>query len=260
MGHQPHYIEYLNHPDLPKRKLALEKGMIFASPEVNQRVHDEMGIKKLISPYGLTETHIGGTACALDDSLELRMTTVGRPMPGVELGIRQPDGKEFLPQGHSGEVCFKGWCITKGYFDDQEKTAEAIDGEGWFRTGDLGIIGSDGYLRLIGRIKDMIRVGGENVAAAEVEHVLLKHDAVKQAVAVGMADQRLAEVVAAFVELKSDQANSEAELIDYCRQRLASFKVPRRIIFVTDWPMTGAGKIQRFVLKESLAQQPSAKP
>jgi acyl-CoA synthetase (AMP-forming)/AMP-acid ligase II len=255
MGHQPHYIEYLNHPDLKKRKLALEKGMIFASPEINKRAHDEMGIKKLISPYGLTETHIGGTACALDDSLELRMTTVGRPMPGVELGIRQPDGKEFLPQGQPGEVCFKGWCITKGYFDDPEKTAEAIDGEGWFRTGDLGVIGSDGYLRLIGRIKDMIRVGGENVAAAEVETVLLKHDAVKQAVAVGMADQRLAEVVAAFVELKADQVNSEAELIAYCRQRLASFKVPRRIIFVTDWPMTGAGKIQRFLLKESLVQE-----
>jgi len=254
MGHQPHYIEYLNHPDLKKRKLALEKGMIFASPVVNQRVHDEMGIRKLISPYGLTETHIGGTACEMDDVLELRMTTVGRPMPGVELGIRQPDGKEFLPQGQPGEVCFKGWCITKGYFDDPEKTAEAIDGEGWFRTGDLGVIGSDGYLRLIGRIKDMIRVGGENVAAAEVETVLLKHDAVKQAVAVGMADQRLAEVVAAFVELKADQVNSEAELIAYCRQRLASFKVPRRIIFVTDWPMTGAGKIQRFVLKESLVQ------
>jgi acyl-CoA synthetase (AMP-forming)/AMP-acid ligase II len=255
MGHQPHYIEYLNHPDLPKRKLALEKGMIFASPEVNKRVHDEMGIKKLISPYGLTETHIGGTACALDDSLELRMTTVGRPMPGVEIGIRQPDGQEFLPQGQAGEVCFKGWCVTKGYFEDAEKTAEAIDEAGWFRTGDLGVIGNDGYLRLIGRIKDMIRVGGENVAAAEVEALLLKHDAVKQAVAVGMADPRLAEVVAAFVELKPGQSCDEAKLIAYCRQHLASFKVPRRVIFVTAWPMTGAGKIQRYVLKESLAQK-----
>ena len=254
MGHQPHYIEYLNHPDLAKRSLALEKGMIFASPEVNKRVHDEMGIKKLTSPYVLTKTHTGGHACALDDSLELRLTTVGRPMPGVEIAIRQPEGKEFLPQGQAGEVCFNGGCVNKGYFDDPEKTAEAIDGDGWFRTGDLGMIGSDGYLRLIGRIKDMVRVGGENVAAAEVEAVLLKHDAVKQAVAVGMADPRLAEVVAAFVELKPDQSTSEAQLIDYCRQHLASFKVPRRIIFLTDWPMTGAGKIQRYVLKESLAQ------
>ena len=259
MGHQPHYIEYLNHPDLKKRKLVLEKGMIFASSEVNKRVYDEMGIEKLISPYGLTETHIGGTACALDDPLELRMTTVGRPMPGVEIGIRQPDGIEFLPAGEPGEVCFRGWCITKGYFDDPQKTAEALDGDGWFRTGDVGVIGSDGCLKLVGRIKDMIRVGGENVAAADVESVLLKHDAVKQAVAVGMADPRLAEVVAVFIELKTGKQATEKEIVDFCRQHLASFKVPRRVKFIQEWPMTGAGKIQRYVLKESLAQK-AAKP
>ena len=257
MGHQPHYIEYLNHPDLKKRNLVLEKGMIFASPVVNKRAHDEMGIKKLISPYGLTETHIGGTACELDDPLELRMTTVGKAMPGVEIGIRQLEGQEFLPQGQPGEVCFRGWCVTKGYYDDPQKTAEAIDETGWFRTGDLGVIGADGCLRLIGRVKDMIRVGGENVAAAEVEAVLLKHDAVKQAVAVGMADARLAEVVAVFIELKSANHATEKDLSNFCRQHLASFKVPRRVIFISDWPMTGAGKIQRFVLKESLAQEQS---
>jgi fatty-acyl-CoA synthase len=255
MGHQPHYIEYLNHPDLPMRKLALEKGMIFASPEVNKRVRDEMGIKKLISPYGLTETHIGGAACQLDDPLDLRMATVGKAMPGVEIGIRQPEGQEFLPQGQPGEVCFRGWCVTKGYYDDPQKTAETIDETGWFRTGDLGVIGADGNLRLIGRIKDMIRVGSENVAAAEVEAVLLKHDAVKQAVAVGMADPRLAEVVAAFVELKPEKRCAEQELVDYCRSHLASFKVPRKVIMVQDWPMSGAGKIQRYLLKDSLVKR-----
>ncbi len=255
MGHQPHFIEYLNQPDLKKRKLMLEKGMIFASPEVNKRVHDEMGIRKLISPYGLTETHIGGTACELDDPLELRMTTVGKAMPGVEIGIRQPDGQEFVPQGQAGEVCFRGWCVTKGYYDDAQKTAEAIDETGWFRTGDLGAIGADGCLRLIGRVKDMIRVGGENVAAAEVEAVLLKHDAVKQAVAVGMPDPRLAEVVAAFVELKTGQQSNEKDLVEHCRERLASFKVPRRVILVQAWPMSGAGKIQRYLLKDSLVQR-----
>jgi fatty-acyl-CoA synthase len=254
MGHQPHFIEYLNHPDLKTRKLVLEKGMIFASPEVNKRVNDEMGIKKLISPYGLTETHIGGTVCEMDDPLELRMTTVGRPMPGVEIGIRQPNGDKFLPAEERGEVCFRGWCVTKGYFDDSQKTAEALDDEGWFRTGDLGVIGRDRYVRLVGRIKDMIRVGGENVAAADVEAILLKHDAVKQAVAVGMADPRLVEVVAVFIELKTGKRATEQQIVDYCRQHLASFKVPRRVVFVRDWPITGAGKIQRYVLKESLAQ------
>jgi fatty-acyl-CoA synthase len=188
----------------------------------------------------------------LDDPLELRMTTVGKAMPGVEIGIRQLEGQEFLPQGQPGEVCFRGWCVTKGYYDDAKKTAEAIDETGWFRTGDLGVIGADGCLRLIGRVKDMIRVGGENVAAAEVEAVLLKHDAVKQVVAVGMADPRLAEVVAAFVELKPEKHSNEQELIDYCRQHLASFKVPRKVVFIAAWPMSGAGKIQRYVLKESL--------
>ena len=229
--------------------------MIFASPEVNKRVHDEMGIRKLISPYGLTETHIGGTACELDDPLELRMTSVGKAMPGVEIGIQQPDGNEFLSAGRPGEICVRGWCIMKGYFDDPQKTAEALDENGWFRTGDVGTIGSDGYLRLVGRIKDVIRVGGENVAAADVESVLLKHDAIKQAIAVGMADPRLAEVVAVFVELKTGKQTTEEEIIAFCRRHLASFKVPRRVNFVYEWPMTGAGKIQRYVLKELLGKE-----
>jgi fatty-acyl-CoA synthase len=254
MGHQPHYIEYLNHPDLKNKKLVLEKGLIFASPEVNKRVNDEMGIKKLISPYGLTETHIGGTVCEMDDPLELRMMTVGRPMPGVEIGIRSLQGKEFLPAGEAGEVCFRGWCTTKGYFDDPQRTAEALDDEGWFRTGDLGVIGPDGCVRLIGRIKEMIRVGGENVAASDVEAVLLKHEPVKQAVAVAMPDPRLAEVVAVFVELKTGKQAAEKDIIDFCRLHLASFKVPRKVIFVQEWPMSGAGKIQRYLLKELLAQ------
>ena len=246
MGHQPHYIEYLNHPDLKKRKLVLEKGMIFASPEVNKRVHDEMSIKKLISPYGLTETHIGGTACEMDDSMELRMTTVGRAMPGVEIGIRQPNGNDFLPEGQLGEVCFRGWCITKGYFDDPQKTAEALDENGWFRTGDVGFIGRDGYLRLVGRIKDMIRVGGENVAAAEIESVLFKHDAIKQAVAVGMADPRLTEVVAVFIELKTGKHTTEEEMIDFCRRRLGELQSPAPSEFRLRMADDRRRKIQRY--------------
>ena len=156
------------------------------------------------------------------------MTTVGSRCPEWSSASGSRRAKNFY-LGKPGEVCFRGWCITKGYFDDPEKTAEALDEQGWFRTGDLGVIGGDGYLRLVGRIKDMIRVGGENVAAAEIEAVLLKHHAVKQAVAVGMADPRLAEVVAGFVELKTGEQATEAELIDFCRHRLASFKVPRRV-------------------------------
>lgn len=252
MGHQPHYIEYLNHPDLKKRRLSLDRGLIFAAPEVNRRVRDEMGMEKLISPYGLTETHLGGTSCQMDDPVVKRLNTVGRPMTGMEMSIRSPDGTEALPQGQQGEVCFRGWCTMKGYFDDPERTAAVLSTDGWLRTGDLGVVDDEGFLRLIGRLKEMIRVGGENVAAAEVEGFLLRHEKIKQAVVVGMPDPRLSEVCAAFVEIKASAQATEEEILQYCRAGLASFKTPRKIVFVDDWPMTGAGKIQRYVLKESL--------
>jgi fatty-acyl-CoA synthase len=209
-------------------------------------------IEKLISPYGLTETHLGGTSCEMDDPVEKRMNTVGCPMIGVEMGIFSPEGPEFMPQGQQGEVCFRGWCTMKGYFEDPERTAAVLDANGWLRTGDLGTVDDDGYLRLIGRIKDMVRVGGENVAAADVEGFLLRHEKIKQVVVVGMPDPRLGEVCAAFVELKSAAQASEEEILGYCRGGLASFKAPRKIIFIGDWPMTGAGKIQRYVLRDSL--------
>ncbi|MCA1644825.1 MAG: AMP-binding protein [Chloroflexi bacterium] len=254
MGHQPHWIEYLNHPDLPRRRIRLERAYIFASAEVNRMVAERLGISGLVGPYALTETHLGGTTCQLDDRLELRLATVGRPMPGLELQVRDPGTGQPVGAGERGEVCLRGWCVMKGYYKDPERTAEAVDANGWFRTGDLGVVDAQGYLRLIGRIKDMIRVGGENVAAADVEGFLLQHPAVKQVVAVGKPDLRLGEVVLAFVELKAGARATSEELIGYCRGGQASFKVPREIRFVDDWPMSGTGKIQRFQLKDAAAQ------
>lgn len=253
MGHQPHWIEYLNHPDLARRRLDIRKAYIFASPEVNRLVAERLGIGGLLSPYGLTETHLGGTACRLDDPPELRLATVGRPMAGLELQLRDPQTGQLARPGQPGEVCFRGWCVMKGYYQDPERTAEALDADGWFRTGDLGLVGDDGCLRLIGRIKDMVRVGGENVAAADVEGYLLRHPAVKQAVVVGRPDPRLGEVCVAFVELKEGASATPDELVRYCRQGLASFKVPRQVRFVREWPMSGTGKIQRFLLKQAAA-------
>jgi fatty-acyl-CoA synthase len=250
MGHKPHWIEYLNHPDRPKRKLALDKALVFASPEVNRLVQEQLGIAGLMAPYGLTETHLAGTFCQLDEPLEVRLNTVGRPPAGMDMEIRDAATNQRLPDGQAGEICFRGWGVMKGYYDDPERTAEALEPEGWFHTGDLGVIGDDGNLRIRGRIKEMIRVGGENVAAAEVEGYLLRHPAVKQVVAVGKPDPRLAEVVLTYVELKDGAAASDGELIDFCRAGLASFKVPREVRFVNDWPMSGTGKIQRFLLKE----------
>jgi fatty-acyl-CoA synthase len=252
LGHQPHFIEYLNHPDLKKRRLYLKRGDILAPPDVRWRIYEEMGIEVLISPYSLTETHIGGTTCQFDDPVEKCLNTVGRCMPGMELGIRDPDSNQLLPSGEAGEICFRGWCVMKGYYDDPEMTVEVVDREGWFRTGDLGVVDSDGYLQIVGRIKDMIRVGGENVAAVEIEAFLLQQEKVKQVVVVGAPDPRLGEVAVAFIELKSGIQTTEDEILKYCRSGLASFKVPRKIIFVREWPMSGTGKIQKFLLKESL--------
>ena len=254
MGHQPHWIEYLNHPDLRKRKLFLERAEIFAPPDVRKRVHEKMGINFLNSPYGMTETHLGGTSCCIDDPIEKWMNTVGKCMPGVELGIRDPVTSEFQPVGKTGEACFRGWAVMKGYYDEPERTAEVVDAEGWFHTGDLAMIDQDGYVHLMGRIKDMIRVGGENVAAADVEGFLAQHGKVKQTVVVGAPEARLGEVCVAFIELKPGADASEAEFISYCKAGLASFKVPRKVIFVDSWPMSGTGKIQKFVLQQSVGE------
>jgi acyl-CoA synthetase (AMP-forming)/AMP-acid ligase II len=250
MGHQPHWIEYLNHPDLKKRKLRLERADIFAPADVRKRVYEEMDVKFLNSPFGMTETHLGGCSCQFGDPMEKWLNTVGKSMPGVELGVRDPRTGELLPPGKEGEICFRGWCLMKGYYDDPQRTAEVIDSEGWLRTGDLGVVDAEGYLWLMGRIKEMIRVGGENVAAADVESFLLEHGKVKQTVVVGAPEERLGEVCVAFIELKSGVEATEDEVLSYCRAGLAGFKVPRKIIFVNEWPMSGTGKIQRVLLQE----------
>jgi acyl-CoA synthetase (AMP-forming)/AMP-acid ligase II len=252
MGHQPHWIEYLNHPDLKKRRLCLERADIFASPDIRKRVHEEMGISFLNSPYGMTETHLGGCSCRFEDPKEKWLNTVGKPMPGIELGVRDPETDEWLPSGRIGEACFRGWCVMRGYYDDPERTAEVLGVDGWFRTGDLGTIDNDGYFWLEGRIKDVIRVGGENVAALDVESFLMQHAKVKQAMVVGAPEVRLGEVCVAFVELKPGVGATEDEILSHCRAGLAGFKVPRKVVFVKEWPMSGTGKIQKFLLKERI--------
>lgn len=252
MGHQPHYVEYLNNLELGERRLKLQKGLIFANPDMNKLVYENLKIEGLLSPFGMTETHLGGTACSLQDPVEARLNTVGRPGPGIELKISEPQTQDALPSGEVGELCLRGWCVMKGYFQEPERTAEVIDKDGWFHTGDLAVIRPDGNVQLMGRIKDMIRVGGENVAAAEVESFLIRHPAVKQAAVIGQEDPRLGEVCVAFVELKEGTTVDEERLVKHCKGNLASFKVPRSIRFLDEWPMTGSGKIQKVRLKELL--------
>jgi acyl-CoA synthetase (AMP-forming)/AMP-acid ligase II len=247
-GHQPHYVEYLNHPTLPQRRLSLDRALLLAPPDLFRNVQERMGIDGLLSGYGMTETHLLGTHSSLNDSMEARFNTNGRPALGVELQIRDPDDGTLLGPDEAGEIFLRVPYPMMGYLDEPELTAEVLDSDGWYRTGDNGVIRADGNLCLLGRVRDMIRVGGENLSGAEVEAVLLTHPAVKQVAVVGAPDQRLGEVVAAFVELKPDVQASEGELIAHCRGALATFKVPRAVHFVSEWPMTGSGKIQKRML------------
>ena len=254
VGHQPHFIEYLNHPSFPKRRLSLERLFVIAPPEVLWMVREKTGIDALVSGYGMTESHLDGTYTSLSEPMELRFNTNGRPTPGTRLEIRDPDDGRVLGPDSPGEIFLQVQHPMIGYLDEPQITRDVLDEDGWYRSGDQGTIDKDGYLRLLGRVRDMIRVGGENLAGAEVEACLLEHPAVKQVAVIAAPDPRLGEVVVAFIELKQDQSASEQALIDHCRSRLASFKAPRQVQFVTDWPMSGTGKIQKRLLTRSASQ------
>jgi len=204
-----------------------------------------------VGTFGMTETAGTVTTSRLDDPLEQRINRLGKPLPGLRVRIVDPDTGEDAGPGQRGEVLVKGYSTLEGYYKDAKKTAEAIDADGWYHTGDIGSLDEHGTLMFHGRFKDMLKVGGENVAAAEIEACLQKHPGVKLAQVVGIPDPRYVEVPAAFVERKPDVEVSEKELIELCRRELAGFKVPRHVRFVGEWPMS-TSKIQKFRLRDQL--------
>jgi fatty-acyl-CoA synthase len=191
------------------------------------------------------------TTSRLDDPLEQRINRLGKPLPGLGVRIVDPDTGEDAGPGQRGEVLVKGYSTLEGYYKDPKKTTEAIDADGWYHTGDIGSLDEHGTLMFHGRFKDMLKVGGENVAAAEIEACLQKHPGVKLAQVVGIPDPRYVEVPAAFVERKPGVEVGEKELIELCRRDLAGFKVPRHVRFVSEWPMS-TSKIQKFRLRDQL--------
>lgn len=207
-----------------------------------------------ISAYGLTEA--SGLSCYsdLDDDDETRANVIGSPFPGVQIKIVEPETDRELEAGAKGEIVLKGFAVFSGYYGAEEKTAEVLNADGWFRTGDLGEVNSSRQLVFHGRIKDTLKVGGENVSALEVESYLSLHPHIKLAQVVGVPDDKLQEVVAAFVELNPGLACTEGEIIDYCRGSIASFKVPRYVRFVRDWPMSST-KVKKFELKQLLVEE-----
>jgi acyl-CoA synthetase (AMP-forming)/AMP-acid ligase II len=204
-----------------------------------------------VAAYGLSEaTGVVGYN-ELTDTLDQRIETTGRPFPGVQVRIVDPETLEELPPGEVGEIWVRGYSIFEGYWKDPEKQAESVTADGWLRTGDLCTVDTDGRISYEGRLKDMLKVGGENVAAIEIESYLANHPAVKLVAVVGMPDDKYVEVPAAFVELHDGAAATAEELVEFCRGKLASFKIPRRVVFVDEWPMS-ATKIQKFRLRQQL--------
>ena len=244
------------HPDRPRRDLSsLRTGAAIGPPPAMQMVMD-LGAREICNVYGLTECYGNSNVSDASDPVDVRLHTVGRPLPGMEIRIVDRDTRRTLPAGEVGEILIRGH-LTPGYYKDPARNAAAFDAEGFFLTGDLGLIDADGHLHFRGRIKEMVKTGGINVAPLEVEEVLLGHGSVEQAYVIGLPDPRREEILAAAVVLKDGRHASEEELRAFCKQALAAFKVPQhfRIMTRADLPVTATGKVQKFRLQETLAAE-----
>lgn len=250
------FIAQLQHPSFTGRNLAsLRTGIMAGSPcpiEVMRQVIDQMGAREMTIAYGQTEASPVITQTRTDDTIELRVQTVGRPLPGVEVKVVDPESGAALADNRPGELCARGHVVMLGYYNNPEATAAAIDRDGWLHTGDLAMRQPDGYYRITGRIKDMVIRGGENVYPREIEEFLFGHPAIEQASVVGVPDPKFVEELCAWVKLKPGQSLTEDELRDYCRRSLAHYKVPRYVKFVDSFPQTVTGKIQKFKIREEM--------
>ncbi|MDR1971346.1 MAG: AMP-binding protein [Treponema sp.] len=248
------YIAELNHPLFKTFDLSsLRTGIMAGSPcpiETMRQVIDLMHMKEITICYGLTESSPVMTQTRYDDSLDAKVETVGRALPGVEVTIRNPETGEECPDGVHGEFCCRGYNTMKGYYNMPEETAKCIDEKGWLHSGDLGVKDSSGYFRVTGRIKDMIIRGGENVYPKEIEDYLYTMPGIKDVQVVGIASKKYGEEVGAFIILHPNVQLTEDQVRDYCRGQISRFKIPRYIFFVDSYPLTPSGKIQKFILRD----------
>jgi fatty-acyl-CoA synthase len=241
-GNDTIYQMLMGHEDFQHRKLALRGGWAAAGPQTMRAIIDKLGMKGVCAAYGLSEASPNVVMSDWRDPEELRVEGLALPLPGTELRI-----------SNEKEIQVRSWSVMKGYCNNPEATAKAFTPDGWLRTGDLGELTADGRLRMIGRLKDVFRVGGENVAPAEVEEVLLAHPAVETAQVIGVPDPRLGEVPCAYVTLKSGFAVSENEILSFVKNKVANFRVPRYLRIVQDFEaigMTASGKVQKTKLRE----------
>ncbi len=256
------FIAELEHPRFGEFDLSsLRTGIMAGSPcpiEVMRRVVHEMHLAEVTIAYGMTETSPVSFQTVPDDPLERRVSTVGRVHPHLEVKLVGEDGAT-VPRGTPGELCTRGYAVMRGYWEQPERTAEAIDADGWMHTGDLAVIDDEGYCSIVGRRGDMIIRGGENVYPREIEECLHLHPKVQDVQVFGVPDARYGEQVCAWVRLREGCAAGEEEIRQHCAQRLAYFKVPRYVRFVDDFPMTVTGKVQKFLMRERMREDPAVR-
>jgi fatty-acyl-CoA synthase len=247
------FIAQLDHPEFDKFDLkSLRTGIMAGSPcpiEVMKRVQSKMNMHEVTIAYGMTETSPVSTQCATDDPVERRVSTVGQVLPHIEIKIVDTEGKA-VARGETGEFCTRGYSVMKGYWNDEEKTREAIDDGGWMHTGDLATMDAEGYVNIVGRLKDMVIRGGENVYPREIEEFLYRHPKVQDVQVIGVPDQKYGEEICAWIKLRDGEKATPEEIREFCKGQIAHYKIPRYIEFVTDFPMTITGKIQKFVMRE----------
>jgi fatty-acyl-CoA synthase len=248
------FIAELQHPDFASFDLtSLRTGIMAGAPcpvEVMRRVVTDMHMEEVSICYGMTETSPVSTQTRRDDELELRVSTVGRPGPHIEVKIVDPATGLVVPCGETGEFCTRGYSVMLGYWREPDKTGEAIDEAGWMHTGDLATMDAAGYCNIVGRSKDMVIRGGENVYPREVEEYLYSHPDIADVQVVGVPDERYGEELCAWVQLRAGSNLDEDDVREFCRARLAHFKVPRYVMFTDEFPMTVTGKVQKFKMRD----------
>ena len=261
------FIAELEHPEFDRFDLStLRTGVMAGSIcpiEVMRRVIDRMHLSEITIVYGMTETSPGSFQCQPDDPVERRVATVGRILPHVEAKIIDAAGR-IVPRGETGELCVRGYVVMLGYWDDDEKTRDVIDPARWMHTGDLATLDEDGFCRIVGRLKDMVIRGGENIYPREVEDFLYGHPAVQDVQVVGVPDPRFGEELCAWIRLRDPEFSnggvSEEDIRAFCRDRIAHYKVPKHIRFVDEFPMTVTGKVQKFLIRQQMVAELAAQP
>ncbi|MGA0602117.1 AMP-binding protein [Caulobacter sp. KR2-114] len=252
------FIAVLGSADLERRDLSsLRTGCMAGSPcpvEVMKQVIGRLGMTDVTIAYGMTETSPVSFQTGPDDPLERRVSTIGKVQPHLEVKIVGEDGT-VTPRGAPGEICTRGYSVMLGYWDDPQRTAEAVDADGWMHTGDIGVIDAEGYGNVVGRIKDMVIRGGENLYPREIEEFLYRHPKIADVQVVGVPDDRYGEELCAWVRLQPGESADEAEIKAFCRGQIAHHKIPRYVRFVDDFPMTVTGKVQKFLIRQAMIDE-----